>query len=50
MSILMRVLNNKMFHVVNWPKPTEIQSILTFVHSNLCPSTIINIICKVLEG
>ena len=39
MSILMRVLNNKMFHVVHWPKPTELQAILTFVHSNLCPST-----------
>ena len=32
----MRVLNNKMFHMVHWPKPPELQSILTFVLAPLC--------------
>ena len=38
-SILLRVLTNRIVHVVHWPKPLDLSSILTFVHSNLCPST-----------
>ena len=33
------VFNNKMFYDVHWSKPIDFKSSLTFVHSNLCPST-----------
>ena len=40
MSIPLGVLTNKITHEVQWSKVTYLQPILTFVHSNLCPSTI----------
>ena len=39
MSIPLGVLTNKITHKVQWSKLTYLQPILTFVHSNLCPST-----------
>ena len=39
-SILLRVLTNKITHMVQWSKSNFLQPILTFVHSNLCPSTV----------
>ena len=40
MSIPLGVLTNKITHEVQWSKLTYLQPILTFFHSNICPSTL----------
>jgi hypothetical protein len=35
----LKVLTNRIVHVVHWTKPVDLSSILTFVHSNRCPNT-----------